>query len=155
MFRYAVVTARAKADPAGLLLGAVAAPKVRHLAAIPDPKRAGELLRAIDGYSGQPATRFALALSPHVFVRPGELRQAEWSEIDLEAAVWRIPANRMKQRREHVLPLSTQSVEILKQAHGLSGSGRYVFPARGKPTKPMSENTATAALRRMGSAPMR
>jgi integrase len=150
VFRYAVVTARAKSDPAGLLLGAVAAPKVRHLAAILDRKRAGELLRAIDGYSGQPATRLALALSPHVFVRPGELRQAEWSEIDLEAAVWRIPAMRMKQRREHVVPLSKQSDAILKQARDLSGGGRYVFPAFGKPSKPMSENTAIAALRRMG-----
>lgn len=100
VFRYAVATARAKADPAAVLLGATAAPKVKHLAAIVEPKRVGELLRAIDGYSGYPITRLALALSPHVFVRPGELRQAEWSEIDFDAAVWRIPASRMKQRRE-------------------------------------------------------
>lgn len=150
VFRYAVITARAKADPAGLLLGAVAAPKVQHLAAILDPKRAGDLLREIEEYSGLPTTRLALALSPHVFVRPGELRQAEWSEIDLATAVWRIPAGRMKQRREHVVPLSRQSVAILEQARRLSGTGRYVFPALGHPSRAMSENTVTAALRRMG-----
>ena len=128
VFRYAVATARAKTDPAALLLGAVAAPKPKHLAAIVDAKRAGDLLRAIDAYGGQPATRFALALLPHVFVRPGELRQAEWSEIDLEAAVWRIPAARMKKRREHVVPLSEQSLAILEQARALSGDGRYRLP---------------------------
>jgi integrase len=150
VFRYAVATARAKADPASLLLGATAAPRPKHLAAIIDAKRAGELLRAIDGYAGQPLTRIALALAPHVFVRPGELRQAEWSEIDVKAAIWRIPAARMKQRREHVVPLSRQSLALFEQARALSGGGRYVLPALGKPDKPMSENTATAALRRMG-----
>jgi integrase len=125
VFRYAVATARAKADPAGLLLGAVAAPQPRHLSAIVEPKRVGELLRAIDGYSGLPVTRLALALSPHVFVRPGELRQAEWSEIDIDAAVWRIPAARMKKRREHVVPLSTAGArdpERAARAHrGMGG----------------------------------
>ncbi len=150
VFRYAVVTARTKADPAALLIGAVAAPRPKHLAAILEPKRAGELLRAIDIYSGQPLTRLALSLSPHVFVRPGELRQAEWGEVDLEAAIWRIPAARMKQRREHVVPLSRQSIALFAEARTLSGGGRFVFPALGKPMKPMSENTATAALRRMG-----
>ncbi len=150
VFRYAVATTRAKTDPASLLLGAVAAPKPKHLAAIIDAKRAGDLLRAIDAYRGQPATRFALALLPHVFVRPGELRQAEWSEIDLEAAVWRIPAARMKKRREHVVPLSAQSLAILEQARELTGDGRYVFPAIGKRDRPLSENTITVALRRMG-----
>lgn len=150
VFRYAVVTARAKADPAALLLGAVAAPRPKHLAAIVDPKRAGELVRAIDAYSGAPVTRLALALSPHVFVRPGELRQAEWSEFDIEAAIWRIPAARMKKRREHVVPLSRQALAILEKLRALTGHGRLVFPAQGKPSRPMSENTATAALRRMG-----
>ena len=150
VFRYAVATTRAKTDPASLLLGAVAAPKPKHLAAIVDAKRAGDLLRAIEAYSGQPATRFALALLPHVFVRPGELRQAEWSEIDLEAAVWRIPAARMKKRREHVVPLSGQSLAILEQARALTGDGRYVFPAIGRRGRPLSENTITIALRRMG-----
>lgn len=150
VFRYAVVTARITADPAALLIGAVAAPRPKHLAAILDAKRAGELLRAIDAYTGQPLTQLALALSPHVFVRPGELRQAEWTEFDFEAAVWRIPATRMKQRREHVVPLSRQSLAILERARALSGHGKFVFPALGKPKRPMSENTLTAALRRMG-----
>jgi integrase len=150
VFRYAVATTRAKTDPASLLLGAVAAPKPKHLAAIVDAKRAGELLRAMEAYGGQPATRFALALLPHVFVRPGELRQAEWSEIDLEAAIWRIPAARMKKRREHVVPLSGQSLAILEKARELSGDGRYLFPAIGKRDRPLSENTITIALRRMG-----
>jgi len=150
VFRYAVATARAKADPAGLLLGAVAARQPRHLSAIIEPKRVGELLRAIDDYSGLPVTRLALALSPHVFVRPGELRQAEWSEIDFDGAVWRIPAARMKKRREHVVPLSRQALAILTQLRGLTGQGRLVFPALGKAGRPLSENTVTSALRRMG-----
>jgi integrase len=150
VFRYAVATARAKADPAGLLLGAVAAPQPRHLSAIVEPKRVGELLRAIDGYSGLHVTRLALALSPHVFVRPGELRRAEWTEIDVDAAVWRIPAARMKKRREHVVPLSRQALAILAELRGLTGDGQLVFPALGKADKPLSENTVTGALRRMG-----
>lgn len=153
VFRYAVATARAKGDPASLLLGAIAAPRPKNLAAIIDPKRAGELLRAIDGYSGQPATRFALLLSPHVFVRPGELRQAEWGEIDFDAAIWRIPAARMKQRREHVVPLSRQSLALFASVRELTCDGRYVFPAMGKHDRPLSENTAIAALRRMGFGP--
>jgi integrase len=150
VFRYAVATARAKTDPAALLIGAVAAPRPKHLAAILDAQRVGELLRAIDGYSGAPLTRLALTLAAHVFVRPGELRQAEWIEFDFDGAIWRIPAARMKQRREHIVPLSRQSIAILEQARALSGGGRFVFPALGKPTRPMSENTANAALRRMG-----
>lgn len=152
VFRFAVATARAKADPAALLLGAVAAPQAKHLAAIVDAKRVGELLRAIDGYTGTPLTRLALALSPHVFVRPGELRKAKWSEVDFDAAVWRIPAERMKKRREHVVPLSLQSLSIFKQLRALSGDGHLVFPALGKPDRPMSENTVNIALRRMGFA---
>ena len=150
VFRYAVATARAKADPASLLLGATAAPRPKHLAAIIDAKRIGELLRAIDAYGGAPVTRLALVLSPHVFVRPGELRQAEWSEFDLEASVWRIPASRMKKRREHVVPLSRQALAILDELRALTGGGTLLFPAMGKRDRPLSENTATAALRRMG-----
>jgi len=153
VFRYAVATARAKSDPAALLIGATAAPKPKHLAAIIDPKRAGDLLRAIDAYSGYPVTRFALALSPHVFVRPGELRQAEWTEIDFGTAVWRIPAARMKQRREHVVPLSQQAIAILRQAQSLTGDRRFVFPVQGGRDHPMSENGVTQALRRMGFGP--
>lgn len=150
VFRYAVATARAKYDPAGLLLGAVASPRPQHLPAIVEPKRVGELLRAIDAYTGAPVTRLALALSPHVFVRPGELRQAKWAEIDFEAAIWRIPAARMKKRREHTVPLSKQVIAILQDAKALTGNGELVFPAQGKPRKPLSENTVNTALRRMG-----
>jgi integrase len=110
----------------------------------------GELLRAIDAYSGQPTTRLALALSPHVFLRPGELRQAEWSEIDFDAAVWRIPAARMKARRVHVVPLSRQSLTILSAVRELSGGGSLIFPALSKRDRPMSENTVNLAIRRMG-----
>jgi integrase len=152
VFRYAVATARAKTDPAALLIGAIAAPRPKHLAAIIEAKRAGELLRAIDAYKGGPLTRLALSLSAHVFVRPGELRQGEWAEVDFDAAVWRIPASRMKKRREHVVPLSRQTLAILKQARAVSSDARFVFPALGKRNRPMSENTANAALRRMGFA---
>jgi integrase len=150
VFRYAVSTARAKSDPAALLLGAVAAPKPKHLAAIIVPERAGELLRAIEVYSGMPVTRLALVLSPHVFVRPGELRKAEWAEVDFAAAIWRIPGSRMKMRRDHVVPLSRQSIAILTQLRALTGDGRFLFPALGKPHRHLSENTLNAALRRMG-----
>ena len=136
-----------------LLLGAVAAPKPKHLSAIVDPKRVGELLRAIDGYTGQPVTRLALALSPHVFVRPGELRQAEWSEFDLEANVWRIPAARMKKRREHVVPLSRQALAILgelrgvdrRRAAGVPGDGQAVIgPCRRTRQRPRCAGWASA-----------
>lgn len=150
VFRYAVATARAKSDPAALLLGAIAAPRPKNLAAIIDAERVGDLLRSINAYSGQPITRLALQLSPHVFVRPGELRQAEWDEIDFDAAIWRIPAARMKQRREHVVPLSRQSLALFSATRELTCNGRFVFPAMGKRDRSLSENTATAALRRMG-----
>jgi integrase len=152
VFRYAVATARAKTDPAALLVGAAAAPQPKHFAAIVDAQRVGELLRAIDAYGGAPLTRLALTLSPHVFVRPGELRKAKWHEIDFDGAVWRIPAERMKKRREHAVPLSRQSIAILEQIRALSGDGELVFPALGKRDRPMSENTANVALRRMGFA---
>ncbi len=150
VFRYAVATTRAKRNIAADLQGALTAPKVKHHAAIVDPKGVGALLRAIDGFEGQPVTLWALRLAPHVFVRPGELRQAEWSEIDLDAAIWRIPGRRMKMKREHVVPLSTQAVAILTEARGLTGSGRFVFPGQRTPKRPMSENTLNAALRRLG-----
>ena len=150
VFRYAVATTRAKRNVAADLQGALVAPKVKHHAAIIDPAAVGALLRAIDGFDGQPVTTWALRLAPHVFVRPGELRQAEWSEIDLEAAVWRIPANRMKMKREHVVPLSRQAVAILREAQALTGNGRFVFPGQRTPNRPMSENTLNAALRRLG-----
>ncbi len=150
VFRYAVATARAKRNVAADLRGALVAPKVKNHAAIIEPVAVGALLRAIDGFDGQPVTIWALRLAPHVFVRPGELRQAEWSEFDLEAAVWRIPASRMKMKREHVVPLSKQAVAILTEARGLTGNGRFVFPGQRTPKRPMSENTLNAALRRLG-----
>lgn len=150
VFRYAVATTRAKRNIAADLQGALTAPKAKHHAAIIDPKGVGALLRAIDGFDGYPTTLWALKLAPHVFVRPGELRMAEWAEIDLDAAVWRIPGSRMKMNREHVVPLSTQSVAILRSAKELTGSGRYVFPSIRTPLRPMSENTLNAALRRLG-----
>lgn len=150
VFRYAVATGRASSDPAALLQGAIAAPRPVHMAAIIEPKRVGELLRAIDAYTGAPVTRLALQLLAHVFVRPGELRQARWSEFDLDAKVWKIPAARMKKRREHVVPLSTQAVAIVRQIGELTAGGDLLFPALGKRGRPMSENTMTQALRRMG-----
>jgi integrase len=150
VFRYGVATTRCRSNPAADLRGALISPKVKHHAAILDPEALGGLLRAIDGFQGQPATKLALRLSPHVFVRPGELRRAEWSELDLKSAIWRIPGVRMKMRREHVVPLSRQAVGILKEAKLLSGSARYVFPSIRSLHRPMSENTINAALRRLG-----
>ena len=115
-----------------------------------DPKSAGNLLRAIDGYTGEPTTCLALRLAPHVFLRPGELRKTEWSEIVFETAIWRIPAARMKMRREHVVPLSAQVIAILRELQALTGAERYVFPSQRSHKKPMSENTVNGALRRLG-----
>lgn len=122
VFRYAVATSRASTDPSQLLRGALTAPKVTHHSAILDPKSVGKLLRAIDGYDGQPLTMLALKLSPHVFVRPGELRQAEWCEIDFVEATWTIPAVKMKMRVSHVVPLSRQAVELFQSALALGAS---------------------------------
>ena len=152
VFRYAIANQLAVSDPTRDLRGALAKRKPKHHAAILEPQLVGDLLRAVDGYEGQgiPITRIALQLSPHVFVRPGELRSAEWKEIDLDGAVWRIPAARMKGRVEHVVPLSRQVVVLFKAARALTGGGRYVFPSIRTPLKAMSENTVNAALRRLG-----
>lgn len=150
VFRFAVANQIAPRDPTRDLRGALTNRKPKHFAAILEPKRVGELLRAIDGYEGQAATLLALRLSPLVFVRPGELRRAEWSEIDMEAAVWRIPAAKMKGRVDHALPLSRQALAILAQAKVLSGHTRFVFPSIRTNKSPMSENTINAALRRLG-----
>ena len=150
VFRYAVATARAKQDPAELLKGALIAPKARHYAAILEPSKLGELLRAIDDYSGQPVTKLALQIAPHVFVRPGELRHAEWTEIDLDEAVWRVPEGKMKARRPHSVPLSRQVVTLFEELRALTGPTGLVFPAFHTSRRPMSENTINAALRRMG-----
>lgn len=150
VFRYGVATARASRNVAADLQGALISPKAKHHAAIIDPKGVGGLLRAIDGFEGHPTTHWALRLAPHVFVRPGELRMAEWKELDLDAGVWRIPSSRMKMAREHVVPLSSQAVTILKEASALTAGGRFVFPSVRTHLRPMSENTLNAALRRLG-----
>jgi Integrase len=150
IFRYAVATGRAERDVAADLRGAIAPPKKRHFASIHEPKEVGELLRAIEGYKGGFVTRCALRLAPLTFVRPGELRHAEWSEIDLENGEWRIPAARMKMKEKHIVPLSTQAQAVLRELFPLTGTGRYVFPGERSYARPMSENTVLAALRRLG-----
>ena len=151
VFRYAIATARANADPAHALRGALAAPVVRHYAAITDAAELGQLLRAIETYSGEPATMTALKLTPHVFQRPGEVRQMRWAELDFDKAVWTIPAARMKQRKEaHAVPLSNQALELIRSMEGLSSHSEYVFPSVRSKDRPMSENTVTGALRRLG-----
>jgi integrase len=150
VFRYAIATGRAQRDPAADLRGALPPVKEKHHASITDPKEIGELLRDIDGYKGTFITRCALRLAPLVFLRPGELRKAEWSEIDLDKAEWRIPAARMKMDAVHIVPLASQAVAILREIQPLTGAGRYVFTGARTTTRPMSENAVLAALRRMG-----
>jgi integrase len=157
VFRYAIATGRAERDPTPDLRGALKPVLVQHMAAITDPKRVGELLRAIEDYKGMPITRAALQLAPLVFVRPGELRKAEWIEFDLDAMQWRIPGARMKRTKQeklsgaaHVVPLSRQAVAILQDLKPLTGHGRYVFPSPRTGERPMSDNGVLSALRRMG-----
>jgi len=152
VFRYAVATGRANRDPTADLRGALTPVKERHHASITDPKRVGELMRAIDGYRGSFITKCALRLAPLVFVRPGELRKAEWVEFDLDGAEWRIPAARMKAREQHIVPLAKQAVAILRELHGLTGEKEHVFPGVRTNGRAMSENTVNAALRRLGYA---
>ncbi len=150
VFRYAVATGRAERDPSGDLRGALPPASKSHYAAVTEPKAIAGLLRAIDGYTGSFVTTRALRLAPLVFVRPGELRRAEWAEIDLDAAEWRIPAAKMKMRAPHVVPLADQALAILRELHPLTGRGRYVFPGARSAERPMSENAVNAALRYMG-----
>lgn len=150
IFRYAVAIGLAERDVTSDLRGALAAIPESHFAAITEPKQVGELMRSIFDYNGNPYTVAALKLTPLVFVRPGELRTAEWSEIDLEAAEWRIPGNKMKMKVDHLVPLSTQAVEILRGIKLITGHGRFVFPSLRTGERPMSENTINAALRGMG-----
>lgn len=149
IFRYAVATGRTDRDPSGDLRGAVPPARPNHYASIVEPDGVGELLRAIEGFRGTLVVMSALKLAPLLFVRPGELRKAEWSEINLDAAEWNIPAERMKARRAHLVPLATQAVKVLQELHPLTGHGRHVFPGR-DPQKPMSEAAVNAALRRLG-----
>jgi integrase len=150
VFRYAIATGRASRDPSTDLRGALPPVRERHHAALTKPADIAALLRAINGYQGTFVVRCALRLAPLVFVRPGELRKAEWSEIDLGEGVWRIPAARMKMRTEHIVPLSRQTVQVLRELQPLTGAGRYVFPSARTPGRPMSENAVLAGLRRMG-----
>lgn len=152
IFRYAIATGRAVRDPAADLKGALTPVKQSHFASMTDPKAIGGLLRAIDGYQGEPVTKGALRLAPLVFVRPGELRHAEWSEIDLDKAEWNIPAEKMKMREPHLVPLSAQAIAVLRDLQPLTGDGRYVFPSPRTSKKPISDNAILAALRRMGFA---
>jgi integrase len=150
VFRYAVATGRAQHDVAADLKDALAPVKSKNFASVTNPVRVGELMRAIHGYSGQPVTALALKLAPVVFVRPGELRAAEWSEFDLANAEWRIPAARMKMGEAHIVPLARQALAILRELEGLAKGGRYVFPSLRTRDRPMSDNTINAALRRLG-----
>ena len=150
VFRYAVAVGLAERDVTSDLRGALASVPEGHFAAITEPKQAGDLMRAIFDYSGHPCTVAALKLSPLLFVRPGELRTAEWAEINLGAAEWRIPGRKMKMKADHLVPLSTQAVAILKSVQPISGHGQYVFPSLRTGERPMSENTVNAALRGMG-----
>jgi integrase len=150
VFRYAILEGKVDSDPTASLRGALKAPKGKHHAAVTDPARMGELLRAIEGFAGQPVTLAALKLAPLVFVRPGELRHAEWAEFDLDGAIWRIPGEKMKMKAAHLVPLSPQAVAILRELQPLTGDDRYVFPGLRTASRPMSENTVNAALRRLG-----
>jgi len=150
VFRYAVASGHADRDISGDLRGALPPSKEKHHASVTDPKDVASLLRTIETYQGSFVTMSALRLAPMLFVRPGELRHAEWSEIDLDKAEWRIPAAKMKMREQHIVPLSRQAVAILRELHPLTGAGRYVFPSVRTSARPMSENTVNAALRRLG-----
>lgn len=150
VLRYAVATGRAERDAAADLRGALPPVREKHHAALTDPKEVAELLRATDGFKGTFHVKCALKLAPMLFVRPGELRQMEWSEIDFEAEQWNLPAEKMKMKQAHIVPLCRQAVEILRELQPLTGYGRYVFPCHRSPLRPMTNNAVNAALRRMG-----
>jgi integrase len=150
IYRYAVATGRAERDISSDLRGALPPSTPQHHASVTDPEGVAALLRAIDGYRGSNVTRYALQLAPLVFVRPGELRKAEWNEVDFEAGEWRIPAERMKMKTKHIVPLSSQAVAILRTLQPLTGKGHYVFPGARSRERCMSENTVNGALRRLG-----
>ena len=150
IFRYAIATARAERDVAADLRGALITPKTVHRAAITTSPEAGRLLRSIEAFEGHTNTHAALRLLPHVFVRPGECRFAEWSDFDFDKAVWTIPAHKTKMRRPHAVPLSRQALGILSSIEHDADYSRFVFPSRSSVDRPMSENTINAALRRLG-----
>jgi integrase len=150
IFRYAIATGRAERDISADLRGALVPVIARNHASLTRPADVGSLLRAIDGYEGQPITAAALKLAPLVFVRPGELRGARWTEFDLDGAEWRIPGERMRMKEQHIVPLAHQAVTILRELHALTGWGEYVFPSLLTLERPMSNNTVNTALRRLG-----
>lgn len=149
VFRYGVATGRCPSDPSRDLKGAIAPWRPQHYPTITDPKEIGDLLRAMDGYDGAQITGYALRLAPLLFVRPGELRRAEWNEIDFDKAEWRIPAAKMKARVIHIVPLSTQALVIIRELQKLTGKKKYLFHSVRSAVEPMSENTINAALRRL------
>ena len=150
IFRYAIATGRAERDPCADLRGSLTSAESKQMAAITDPVQIGALLRAIDDYQGHALTRLALKLAPLVFVRPGELRHAGWTEIDTKRGQWKIPAEKIKLRIPHIVPLARQSQTIIREIESISGHGRYLFPSLRTTERPMSNNTILAALRRMG-----
>ncbi len=151
-FRFAVATGRVTTDPTSALHGALTAPVIQHRAAIIQPVPFGALLRAIDGYDGTLVVRSALQLLALTFTRPAELRLAKWKEFDLDAGVWTIPAYRMKMRRPHRVPLAPQVIAVLEELRTLTGQYELLFPGVRSPSRPLSENTLNAALRRLGYA---
>ena len=160
VWRYAVATARAPRDVSADIRGALKPHHGKHFAATTDPAKLGEILRAIDAYQGGPIVRAALKLAPMLFQRPGELRAAAWAEFDLDAALWTIPAARMKRRKEgkengdsHLVPLPTQAVNILRQLHPLTERSTLVFHGERSHERPISDNTLRAALLTLGYGP--
>jgi integrase len=153
VFRYGIATGRAQRDPSADLKGALPRARSRRYAAITDPIKIGKLMRDIEGYAGTFIVRCAFKLSTYVFLRPAELSLAEWAEIDLDKAEWRIPAGKMKMKALHIIPLPTQAVAILREIHPLSGKGQYVFPSVSSSTKPMAKNTILSAIRSLGYTP--
>ena len=149
VFRYGVAIGVCERDPSQDLKGALATPVKTHRAAVTEPKEVGRLLLALDGYDGSPTVQAALKLAPLTFVRPGELRHAEWSEIDWGAQEWKIPSHKMKARADHIVPLSRQSLEALNEIQPLTGHRQYIFPSGRSPKRPMSNNAVLAAMRRM------
>ena len=150
VFRYGAAVGLCDADPTSILQGALITPKARHYAAILEPKKLGELLRAIDDFDCYPVTKLALKIAPHIFVRPGELRHGDWEELDWDKATWTIPAGKMKARRAHSVPLSRQVLELFRELQSVTSGAGYMFPAFHTWKRPMSENTINAAFRRMG-----
>lgn len=148
VLRYAVATGRATMDPTGALRGALCPVKGEHFAAQTDPKEVGKILRKLDEYSGTPTVRAALRLQPMLFCRPGELRKAEWKDIDLDAGEWRFLVS--KTQTEHIVPLSRQAQAILRDLQPVTGRGRFVFPCLGQPERPMSDAAVLVAMRKLG-----